>query len=79
MRPSSSHSARQRRRSCSSADGGLVAILGRLGEEFHHDLGEDGRGRSPAAPQGGIGFLAIWQWTHSMGSAALNGNRPVSI
>ena len=28
---------------------------------------------------GGTGFLAIWQWTHSIGSAALNGRRPVSI
>jgi NhaP-type Na+/H+ and K+/H+ antiporter len=28
---------------------------------------------------GGSGFLAIWQCTHSIGSAAVNGREPVSI
>ncbi len=31
--------------------------------------------RSPGA----IGFLAIWQCTHSIGSDAVNGRNPVSI
>jgi serine/threonine protein kinase len=28
---------------------------------------------------GANGLLAIWQWTHSIGSDALNGSEPVSI
>ena len=28
---------------------------------------------------GVTGVLAIWQWTHSIGSAALNGRLPVNI
>ena len=28
---------------------------------------------------GGVGFLAMWQWTHSIGSAPLNGRMPVNI
>ena len=27
---------------------------------------------------GGTGLLAIWQWTHSIGSDAVNGSEPVS-
>ncbi len=29
--------------------------------------------------QGGTGWRAMWQWTHSMGSVAVNGSAPVSI
>ena len=28
---------------------------------------------------GGVGCRAMWQWTHSMGSAAVKGSAPVSI
>ena len=28
---------------------------------------------------GGTGLRAMWQWTHSIGSDALNGSEPVSI
>jgi hypothetical protein len=28
---------------------------------------------------GGAGCLAMWQWTHSMGSAAMKGRTPVNI
>ena len=58
--------------------GGLVAVLGILSEQFHDQLGDrlgDGSRRS----RGATGVLAIWQWTHSMGSDAVNGSVPVSI
>ncbi len=28
---------------------------------------------------GGVGRRAMWQWTHPIGSEAVNGNVPVSI
>ena len=40
---------------------------------------ETGAGIVASRSAGGTGFLAIWQWTHSMGSAAVNGSEPVSI
>ncbi len=40
---------------------------------------ETGAGIVPSRSAGGTGFLAIWQWTHSMGSDAVNGSEPVSI
>ena len=57
---------------------GLVALLGRLGEQLHDDR-RDGAGdvRQPLA--GGTGCLAMWQCTHSIGSEAVNGRTPVSI
>ena len=53
--------------------GGLVTILGRLGEQLHDDRRDGALGRSLTARLGGTGFLAIWQCTHSMGSAAVKG------
>ena len=61
------------------AGGGLVALLGGLGEQLHDDGRERSRDILAAARLGGTGFLAIWQCTHSMGSAAVNGSEPVSI
>ena len=40
---------------------------------------ETGAGTVSNRSAGGIGFLAIWQWTQSMGSFAVNGRAPVSI
>ena len=38
------------------------------------------RGRDVLQPlAGGTGFLATWQWTHSIGSDAMKGRVPVSI
>ena len=55
------------------AGGGLVALLGRLGEQLHDDrprpAPDTSRNRSP----GGTGCRAIWQCTHSIGSDAVNG------
>ena len=61
------------------AGGGLVALLGGLGEQLHDDCRERRPGRPRPARLGGTGFLAIWQCTHSIGSAAVKGSWPVSI
>jgi hypothetical protein len=42
-------------------------------------IADTGDGTPPRRLDGGIGFRAVWQWTHSMGSAAVNGKEPVSI
>ena len=42
-------------------------------------IAETGFGIVGSRSLGGTGFRAIWQWTHSMGSAAVNGSAPVSI
>ena len=42
-------------------------------------ISEIGAGTLSNLSAGATGFRAIWQWTHSIGSAALNGRRPVSI
>ena len=34
---------------------------------------------TPARSPGGVGWRAMWQWTHSRGSAPENGSAPVSI
>ncbi|MGC1870734.1 MAG: hypothetical protein WA700_07215 [Acidobacteriaceae bacterium] len=39
---------------------------------------ESGSGTA-ARSEGAIGWRAMWQWTHSNGSAAANGSAPVSI
>ena len=57
---------------------GLVAFLGCLGEQLHDDRG-NGAGTFAFRSAGGTGFLAMWQCTHSIGSAAVNGRAPVSI
>ena len=50
------------------AAGGLIAFLGGLGEQLHHDPRKRRpEFRSPVA--GARAFRAIWQWTHSIGSA----------
>ena len=61
------------------AGGGLVAFLGGLGEQLHHDRRERRRDVARPARSGGTGCRAMWQWTHSIGSAAVNGSAPVSI
>ena len=55
------------------AGGSLVSLLGGLGEQLHDDC-ETGAGIFFNRSLGGTGFLAIWQWTHSMGSDAVNGS-----
>ena len=57
---------------------GLIAVLGRLGEQLHDDR-RDGAGTSSTRSSGGTGCRAMWQCTHSIGSAAVNGSTPVSI
>ena len=42
-------------------------------------IAEMGPGTLSKRSPGGTGFLAIWQCTHSMGSAAVKGRTPVSI
>ena len=42
-------------------------------------IAETAPGTSFSRSPGGTGFRAIWQWTHSMGSDAVNGRSPVSI
>ena len=42
-------------------------------------ISETGAGIFSNRSLGGSGFLAIWQCTHSIGSAAVNGREPVSI
>ncbi len=42
-------------------------------------MAETGAGTFSRRSLGGTGFLAIWQCTHSMGSFAVNGRKPVSI
>ena len=79
MRRCASHSARQRRRSRSQAGGGLVAVLGGLGEQLHDDRRERRPGQPATRSLGGAGCRAMWQCTHSIGSAAVNGSDPVSI
>ena len=61
------------------AGGGLVALLGRLGEQLHDDRGDGGRdafqplrGRRPAAARCGSAPIPSDR-------TALNGRRPVSI
>ena len=56
------------------ARGGLVAILGGLGEQLQDDGRERG-GDSFTRSPGGTGCRAMWQWTHSIGSAADEGQR----
>ena len=48
---------------------GLVALLGRLGEQLHDDR-RTTPGTSFSRSAGGVGCLAMWQWTHSIGSDA---------
>ena len=57
----------------------LVALLGRLREELHDDRGQRLRHRRAPAPPAATGMRATWQWTQSIGSAAVNGRLPVSI
>ena len=40
---------------------------------------ETAAGTEASRSLGGGGFLAIWQWTHSIGSVAVNGSEPVII
>ena len=42
-------------------------------------IAETGAGTLSNRSLGGTGFLAIWQCTHSIGSAAVKGRAPVSI
>ena len=42
-------------------------------------IAETGAGTFSNRSPGGTGFLAMWQCTHSIGSAAVNGRAPVSI
>ena len=42
-------------------------------------IAETGAGTVSSRSLGGTGFLAIWQCTHSIGSAAVKGSGPVSI
>ena len=42
-------------------------------------MSEIGAGIAGDRSAGGVGLRAMWQWTHSIGSAAVNGRRPVSI
>ena len=42
-------------------------------------IAETAPGISFSRSAGGTGRLAMWQCTHSMGSAAVNGRAPVSI
>ena len=41
-------------------------------------MADSGPGTVPRAA-GSTGWRAIWQWTHSNGSAAVNGSTPASI
>ena len=79
MRPCACHAFRHAPKVGLDARGGLVPILGGLGEQLH----DDGRDRLRECPftrsRGGIGLRAIWQWIHSIGSEAVNGSTPVSI
>ena len=61
------------------AGSGLIALLGSLGEQLHDDGRDGGRDAVQPLRWAAIGFLAIWQCTHSIGSEAVNGRRPVSI
>ena len=56
----------------------LVTLLGGLGEQLHDDR-RDGAWDIFYRSLGGGGCLAIWQCTHSIGSAAVKGRPPVSI
>ena len=58
--------------------GGLVTLLGRLGEQLHDDR-ETAVGTVSNRSLGGTGWRAIWQCTHSIGSDAVKGSAPVSI
>ena len=40
---------------------------------------ETGSGTVSSRLLGASGCRAMWQWTHSIGSEAVNGNEPVSI
>jgi hypothetical protein len=42
-------------------------------------IADTGTGTFPTRSPGAIGCRAIWQWTHSIGSVAVNGSEPVSI
>ena len=42
-------------------------------------ISERSAGTAFSLSAGGVGFLAMWQCTHSNGSAAVNGRIPVSI
>ena len=42
-------------------------------------MAESAAGTLANRSAGGSGCRAIWQWTHSMGSDAVNGSVPVSI
>ena len=42
-------------------------------------MAESAAGTPSTRSPGGTGRRAIWQCTHSIGSLALNGKRPVSI
>ena len=42
-------------------------------------MAETAAGTVSSRSLGGTGFLAMWQCTHSIGSAAVNGSEPVSI
>ena len=74
-----SHSARQRRRSLSTPARSLVAFLGGLREQFHHDRRDAGRhihslAREAASAAGRCGNVPT-----PCGSEAVNGSVPVSI
>ena len=73
-----SHSARQRRRSRSQAGGGLVALLGGLGEQLHDDRRERPRDvRDPLVGRHRLpGDVAVHP-LHRIGGR--EGQRPVSI
>ena len=58
---------------------GLVALLGGLGEQLHDDRRRPAAGTLSSRSLGGTGLRAMWQWTHSIGSDAVNGSAPVSI
>jgi len=57
----------------------LIALLSRLGEQLHDDCRNPRPGTLFSLSQGGVGCLAIWQWSNSIGSEAVNGRVPVSI
>jgi len=53
--------------------------LGGLREQLHYDFGDLNGDILRPFTGPAAAFLAIWQCTHSIGSAAVNGREPVSI
>ena len=78
MRPCASHSARQRRRSAATPAAVWYRSSAVLASSFI-TIAESGPGIPLARSPGGVGCRAMWQWTHSIGSAAVKGSAPVSI